>query len=164
MIRALWLVVLSSLMMCLASVAEQEQPPKTTVPIVMGEEHNPADEPPGYVARFGLNNPEDVNVALKRAEQIYQDSGLDDSLPPIIFIIHGPEAAIFLKENYSIYKEIVDRAARLSAFKVIDVKVCETRLGVMQALDKPLHPFVGTVKLGPAEIERLRQEEQFDLF
>lgn len=35
--------------------------------------------------------------------------------------------------------------------------------GVMQALEMPLQPFVGAVKSDLAEIEHLRQQEQFDL-
>ena len=36
----------------------------------------------------------------------------------------------FTNENYARYSELVDRAARLDAFKLIDVKICQTLLNL----------------------------------
>lgn len=118
----------------------------------------------GYVARIELNDPAEVGAALARAEQLYLDGGLETGVPPIAFVLHGPEVKIFLKENYQQYKSIVDLAARLSAFNVVDIKVCDTRRRAMGILENPLYPFVGTVRLGVAEVDRLVTQEKYEFF
>lgn len=117
-----------------------------------------------YLARVELNNPSDVEAALRRAETFYHTKGMDDNVPPVVFVLHGPEVGIFLKENYQQYKGIVDLAARLHAFRVVDVKVCQARMKSMEADEANLYPFVGTVPFGPAEVERLITEEKYVYF
>lgn len=85
-------------------------------------------------------------------------------MPVIAFVLHGPEVEIFFRENYRRYKPIVDLAARLSALRVVDIKICRTRLRHLDAREESLFPFVGSVPFGPAEIERLTGEEGFVYF
>ena len=85
-------------------------------------------------------------------------------MPPIAFVIYGPDVGIFFRENYSAFKPIVDLAARLSALEVIDIKVCQVSYE-KEGLDKStLLPFVTTVPFGPAEVTRLLEDQQYDLF
>ncbi len=79
-------------------------------------------------------------------------------------VLHGPEVEIFSRYNYSRFKEIVDLAARLTAFGVIEINVCETRMGSMGLQPNHLFPFVGTVPFGPAEVSRLLEEEDYLYF
>lgn len=116
--------------------------------------------PGGYLARIELNSPQELEAALKRAELLYQDGAVDGE-EPVAFVLHGPEVRIFLRENYSEYKPIVDLAARLSAFKVIDIKVCETWMGENLKNSFRLHPFVSTVPFGPDEISRLLNDQNY---
>ena len=118
----------------------------------------------GYLARIQQNSPKDVKLALLRAEELYLGGEISDEQPPLAFVLHGPEVAIFFKNNYREYKSIVDLAARLSAFGVIDIAVCRTRLGVMGQDPAKLFPFVATVPFGPDEVERLLTEEQYVYF
>jgi len=118
----------------------------------------------GYLARIQQNSPKDVKLALLRAEELYLGGEISDQQAPLAFVLHGPEVAIFFKNNYREYKSIVDLAARLSAFGVIDVAVCRTRLGVMGQDPAKLFPFVSTVPFGPDEVERLLTEEQYVYF
>lgn len=143
---------------------EYSASPNTFEPVTTTEASLTAEPPAGYLARIERNNPAEVKATLKRAEEIYLSGELDEALPPVTFIIHGPEAKIFLKENYDMYMGIVDLAARLSSLNVVDIKVCRTRLGVMKAKDKPLQPFVGTVEFGPKEAKRLRGDEGYEYF
>jgi len=118
----------------------------------------------GFLARIELNSPDDVQRALQRADRQFEIHGdLADS-PPLAFVLHGPEVAIFFRDNYAQYKPIVDLAARLSALGVIELKVCRTRMGVLGRDPAALFPFVGTVPFGPAEVERLLKEENFIYF
>ncbi len=123
---------------------------------------NPAlteQSPPGYLARIELNMPEEIEAALSRVEQFYFSGQAVEPGPPVVFVLHGPEIAVFQKQIYRQYKSIVDLAARLSAFDVVDVRVCETRLESVDGSPSDLYPFVGTVSFGPDEITRLIEEE-----
>ncbi|WNO09607.1 acyl-CoA transferase [Teredinibacter sp. KSP-S5-2] len=120
--------------------------------------------PQGYVARIALDSPEDLKRALLRAESLYLDGKVEEVGKPLAFIIHGPEVEIFFKENYQQYKEIVDIAARLTAFKVVEVQVCETRMGVQGKEKSSLVPFVGTVPFGPSAIDELINKKDYVYF
>jgi intracellular sulfur oxidation DsrE/DsrF family protein len=55
-------------------------------------------------------------------------------------------------------------AATLSAFNVVDIRVCETSAkGLGLDLDT-LFPFVDTVTYGPAEVVRLIEVEKYRYF
>jgi uncharacterized protein len=123
----------------------------------------------GYLARINLEKADQVYEALQRAEAYFQknqqsNSKLSPTVPPIAFVIYGPDVGIFFKENYSDFKPIVDLAARLSALAVIDIKICQVSYE-REGLDKStLLPFVTTVPFGPAEISRLLDDQQYELF
>ncbi len=119
---------------------------------------------PGYLARIQQNSPQEVEQALLRAEKLYVDGELPEGLPPLAFVLHGPEVEIFFRGKYKEFKSIVDLAARLSAFGVIDVAVCRTRMGVLGQDPAVLYPFVSTVPFGPAEVNRVLNEEQYVYF
>lgn len=117
-----------------------------------------------YLARSLLHSPSEVQGALLRAKTLLDQGLVDVDDPPIAFILHGPEVSIFLRENYEQYREIVDLAAQLSAFNVVDMKVCRTRLGSLGETEQQLVPFVGTVPLGAAEVKRLLNDEGYVYF
>jgi intracellular sulfur oxidation DsrE/DsrF family protein len=118
----------------------------------------------GYLARIEENNPEEVAVALARAEEFFLEQGVRQDFSPVVFVLHGPEVAIFFRENYLRYRPIVDMAAKLSALGVIELKVCETQSHGLGLDLKTLFPFVGTVPLGPVEETRLIEQENFVYF
>ena len=125
----------------------------------------PRSAVPGYLVRIDQNKPEEVEAALLRAEAFYLESApLLASTPPIALVLHGPEVEIFFRENYKRYKNIVDLAARLTAFRVVDIKICRTRLRFLEQDEASLFPFVGTVAFGPDEIARLTEEEGYVRF
>ncbi|BFM14172.1 hypothetical protein R50073_03550 [Maricurvus nonylphenolicus] len=115
----------------------------------------------GYLARIAQNSPQDLEAALKRAEMLFLEGSLKGEVDPAVFVIHGPEVAVFFRDNYFRYRSLVDLAARLSSFGVIDIRVCETRMGVLGREREALMPFVGTVPFGPAEEVRLLEAEGY---
>ncbi len=122
----------------------------------------------GYVARLELNTPEELEQALKRAEVLYASlNELDakaNTIEPLEIVVHGPEVEVFFEENYGRYKPIVDLAARLSAFNIVDVKVCETQIDHLTQEKPTLPPFVEEVPFGPAEVQRLLKNEAYVYF
>jgi len=107
---------------------------------------------------MGLEN------ALKRAERLFVDGQLKEGHGPVTFVVHGPEVSVFFRDNYDEHKPILDLAAKLTAFKVIDIRICETRMGVLGRDKSVLVPFVETVPFGPAEEERLLSDEAYIYF
>lgn len=118
----------------------------------------------GYVARILNDSPEEVADALERVEKLYAEGRLPQGADPIAIILHGPEVEIFFKDNYEEYKKIVDLAARLSAFGVVDVRVCETQAGIMGRSRSSIHSFIGTVPFGPTAVKRLLDQQNYVYF
>jgi intracellular sulfur oxidation DsrE/DsrF family protein len=118
----------------------------------------------GYVARILNDSPEEVANALERVEKLYSEGKLPQGANPIAIILHGPEVEIFFKDNYEEYKRIVDLAARLSAFGVVDVRVCETQSGIMGRSRTSIHSFIGTVPFGPTAVKRLLDQQNYVYF
>lgn len=118
-----------------------------------------------YLGRIELNDPEAVAHALERAENFYLKQGpAAGHYSPVVLVIHGSEVGIFFKENYQRYKPIIDLAAKLSAFKVVDIRVCEASAKKLGFNEKTLFPFVTTVPYGPAEVVRLIDVEKYIYF
>ncbi len=89
------------------------------------------------------------------------DSLASEGLPafdPVVIVIHGPEAPVFLRRNYRQFKEVVDLAARLDALGLADIRMCETWMRNNGVVREDLTPFVETVRFAPEEIERLQSE------
>jgi intracellular sulfur oxidation DsrE/DsrF family protein len=124
-----------------------------------------AGESPHYLVEIELHTEAELLDALRRSEQLLDEGTLSRHSPyPVRFVLHGPEAKILLLQNYARYKNTVDLAARLSAFGVVDLKVCETWMGGNRVNPEELPPFVGTVPYGPAEVRRLRKEQGYIYF
>jgi len=128
------------------------------------EPETPSVNPLGYVARIHNDSPKEVADALKRAESLYLEGKLSELTDPISIVLHGPEVEIFFKDKYDEYKNIVDLAARLSAFGVVNVQVCETQTGIMGRSRSSVHSFIGTVPFGPTKVKRLLNQQSYVYF
>jgi len=120
---------------------------------------------PRYVARIQLHTADELMGSLLRAEALQQQGDFkvgEDA--PIVFVLHGPEAKALFLDHYNDNKALVDLAARLSAFNVVDIKVCETWMGSHSLDASQLQPFIGTVPYGPAEEKRLLNKEKYIYF
>jgi intracellular sulfur oxidation DsrE/DsrF family protein len=146
-----WFVLL---IVCLAPVTLQ------------GQQFIPAGELPSrYLARIEVHNSDELSLLLRRAEQLFDGGQLTPGKDsPIAFVLHGQEANLLLMANYQANKSLVDLAARLSAFKVVDIKVCSNWMGAEDLDVTQLPPFVDTVPLGPAEEQRLLGEHGYVYF
>jgi len=101
---------------------------------------------------------EGLRVLLDRAEELAMRPQAQGEEASVVLVLHGPEVEFFSIRNYEKYKDIVDQAARLDAFDVVDVKICQTMMG-KQGIDRDDIPsFIEQVPLGPGEVERLTRE------
>lgn len=109
-----------------------------------------------FIAQIELHTVEELESVLTRAEALsVQGSGYSQS-SPIQLVLHGEEVRVFLRDNYLQHKPLVDLAARLDAFNVIDIKVCEFWMGQNDLEKNQLPPFIDTVPFAPAEKLRLK--------
>lgn len=99
---------------------------------------------------------DDLNALITTLEGL-----LDEGLPmedPVVVVLHGSEANSFTSRGYQENRGLVDRAARLSAYRLIEVRMCETWMTENGVQSNDLPAFVDTVPYAPEEIERLETE------
>jgi len=152
-----------------APLKQAESPPRqdvaeVTIDIIDAPDGVP-DTPAGEegarvraVLDISVHTLEGLRVLFDRAEELAmrpQAQGQDDS---IVLVLHGPEVEFFSIRNYEKYKDIVDQAARLDAFDVVDVKICQTMMGQMGIDGDDIPAFIEQVPVGPGEVDRLVQE------
>ncbi len=98
---------------------------------------------------------EEIHALLKRAEELQLSARNNQQTMKIAMVMHGPDLDIFTTKNYSMYKEIVDTAARLDAANIIDFKACKVAMESRGLTDLDLPAFFELVPFGPAEIQQL---------
>jgi intracellular sulfur oxidation DsrE/DsrF family protein len=108
-------------------------------------------------ANVALHTLEELKKLLLQAEKIANGETQYNTEEPIAVVLHGEEIKAFVRSNYRSNKELVDLAARLDAFNVIDVKVCKRWMGANGIMANQLPPFVEPVPYGMGEIERLQK-------
>ena len=114
--------------------------------------------PERAVLDVSVHTIEGLKILFDRAEELAmapRPRGADAS---VVLVLHGPEVEFFSIKNYDRYKDIVDQAARLDAFDVVDVKICQTMMGVRGIEQNDIPSFIEQVPYGPGEVERLQQE------
>ena len=99
---------------------------------------------------------EDLQSLLTTVESSHQ--GGMPTADPIVVILHGQEAFSFVRSNYAQNKSLVDHAARLDAYELIDVRICETWMNSNGVQREDLPAFIDTVPYAPEEIRRLEAE------
>jgi len=115
-----------------------------------------------YVAEIKAHSPQEISDLLNRIEMLVEAQG-NYAYEPIAFVLHGQEANLFRAENYSRYREIIDKAARLDAFKVIDIQICETWMKLNNVQRSELPAFIDSVPFGPAR-ERWYRRQGYQYF
>jgi hypothetical protein len=101
---------------------------------------------------------EGLRVLFERAEKLAMAPSPKGEAASVVLVLHGPEVEFFSIKNYDRYRDIVDQAARLDAFDVVDVKICQTMMGARGIEQNDIPSFIEQVPYGPGEVERLKQE------
>jgi uncharacterized protein len=116
-----------------------------------------------YLFDVSDHSPTELGALLNRAEEIREThaEGYDDL--NIVLILHGPDINIFRQENYNKHKPVVDLAAKLDAFDIIDMKICETSMTSMGVERSEVPAFIESVPYAPDELRRLGEEGYINL-
>ena len=101
---------------------------------------------------------DELQVLFDRAEKLALAPQPPGSEASVVLVLHGPEVEFFSISNYDKYKDIVDQAARLDAFDVVDVKICQTMMEISGIPRDDIPAFIEQVPLGSVEVERLVRE------
>ena len=101
---------------------------------------------------------DELKVLFDRAEQLALAPQPPGGEASVVLVLHGPEVEFFSISNYDRYKDIVDQAARLDAFDVVDVKICQTMMEIRGIPRDDIPAFIEQVPLGTVEVERLVRE------
>lgn len=110
-----------------------------------------------YAYDIVLHTPEQIHEVLQHAEQISAAPRPGNEKASIAMVLHGPEIDIFSIENYPKYRDIVDLAAKLDAYNVIEVKMCQTMMRKRGLKNENVPGFIELVPYAPEELEKLRQ-------
>lgn len=109
------------------------------------------------LADIVVHTPEAVLAVLERLDELASSAEGFPAHEPVVMVLHGDEAATFTRANYGLYRDAVDRAARLEAFGLLDVRVCERWMRAEGVQQSDLPSFVQTVPDGEAEERRLER-------
>ena len=110
-----------------------------------------------YAYDIVLHTPEQILEVLQHAEQLSAAPRPGTEQASIAMVLHGPEIDIFSIENYPKYRNIVDLAAKLDAYNVIEVKMCQTMMRMRGLKNENVPGFIELVPYAPEELEKLRQ-------
>ena len=121
--------------------------------LVPGE---PGDSQP-IVIDVVLHDRKAILNMLQRAETLAMTPNPAERPRQIALVLHGQEIESFRIKNYSDNRDIVDLAAKLDAFNVIDVKMCNTMMNLLNVKKQEIPAFIEIVPYGPAEVDRLEQ-------
>ena len=111
--------------------------------------------PEKAVLDISVHTIDELKVLLDRAEGLAMAPQPPGATASVILVLHGPEVEFFSISNYDKYKDIVDQAARLDAFDVVDVRICQAMMEIKGIPRDDIPAFIEQVPLGPVEIERL---------
>lgn len=99
----------------------------------------------------------ELEALLERAEEVSQTQSPEYKDLEIVMIIHGPDIEWFRQQNYAENKKLIDLAARLDKYDIIDMQVCERTLKYHGVEREEIPEFIESVPYAPIEIEnRLR--------
>ena len=155
----LLLMIAASLLLYLN---QQESEPVTDIaessPVPSKDMLPEEDAPNKAVLDITVHTVDELKVLFDRAEELALAPQPPGSEASVVLVLHGPEVEFFSISNYDKYKDIVDQAARLDAFDVVDVKICQTMMEIRGIPRDDIPAFIEQVPQGPAEVEKLVRE------
>ena len=102
------------------------------------------------------NDEADLTLLFDTLEQSLIDNlTIDD---PVVVVLHGKEAFAFTRARYSEKKTLIDRAAMLDGYELLQVKMCATWMQANDIQRTDIPPFVEIIPYAPEEVKLLEDE------
>jgi len=137
-----------------AAVSVQEKTKEQAWPVI---------ENKSYLFDVSNHSIEELEALLIRAEEVSQTHPADFDDLEIVMILHGPDIDWFTQQNYEHNQKLIDLAARLDAYDVIDMKVCEATMQKRGVIQEDLPGFIESVPYAPTEIKYRLQNDYINL-
>lgn len=125
----------------------------SVVPPTRGELDH--DQEQSAVYDLSVHDPQTMLLLLERLDQLAQQPSPQSQSARIALVLHGPELKYFTISNYAMHRELVNLAAKLDAFQVIEVKACNTMMRQLDMQETDMPAFIEIVPYGPDEVRRL---------
>lgn len=116
-----------------------------------------------YLFVAAEHTPQELQALLERVDYITQSNTQAHDELDIALVIHGNNVDFFIQENYEQNKPLIDLAAKLDAFNVLDMKVCEWSMSQRGVSITDLPSFVDPVPYAPDEIKKLQTQGYINL-
>ncbi len=116
-----------------------------------------------YLFDVSNHSLEELQALLQRVDEISRSDMIGHEDLEIVMILHGPDIEWFRQENYEQNRQLIDLAARLDSYAVIDMKVCEVAMDTLGVRQEELPPFIEPVPYAPDELKRLTDEGYINL-
>lgn len=104
---------------------------------------------------LSVHDPQAMQALLERLDQLAQQPSPQSESARIALVLHGPELNYFTIRNYARHRDLVDLAAKLDAFQVIEVMACNTMMRQLGLQEEDMPAFIEIVPYGPDEVRRL---------
>lgn len=104
---------------------------------------------------ISVHTVDELRGVLQRAEILVSQPKSASQPANIALMLHGPEIKYFSIGQYSQYKDIVDLAARLDAYNVVELKMCETAMKDFGIEKSDIPSFIEFVPNGEVELNQL---------
>jgi intracellular sulfur oxidation DsrE/DsrF family protein len=105
----------------------------------------------------------ELEALLGRAEEITQATSGDYDHLEIVMVLHGPDIEWFTQDNFENNKQLVELAARLDSYEIIDLKVCETTMKKQGIEREDIPAFIESVPYAPDFMKRLVRKGYINL-
>ena len=160
--KKFWVLVLLVLLgLLLWAYNQRAMPPSSTAvsgPAQKELEQIPSQPTKNYVLDVSAHSVEELDVLFGRVEALLDRPRSSEEAPLVSLVLHGPEVEFFALKNYSQYKSLVDRAARLDALGAVDISICQTMMKNYGIGSNDVPGFLNQVPFGPDEVEQLIRE------
>ena len=116
-----------------------------------------------YLFDVSAHTIEEMLALLERTQEVSETHPKDFEDLEIVMVIHGPDIDWFTKKNAGQNQSLIDLAARLDAYNVIDMKVCEWTMQNRGVKQDDLPSFIEPVPFAPTEIKQRLQDGYINL-
>ncbi len=111
-----------------------------------------------FVADISVHSRAELEALFGRVEELLERPLSSGEEPLVSLVLHGPEVEFFALKNYSRYREVVDRAAKLAALGAVDISICQAQMKRLGIAADEVPAFLRQVPYGPDEVQRLLEQ------
>lgn len=105
-----------------------------------------------------LHKQKEIKSLLQRVDSLSKTMRTHGNDSKIALILHGPEIKFFSRKNYDHNKSIVDKAASLDGDKIIEIKICKSKMEEFGIKDEDIPAFVEIIPYAPDEERKLSKK------